>query len=443
MKLRVLALALAILAFFIFVGSPFQQAAQALVIESGALIAIIISALAAMGITFITTGAFDSLEDYVGSLFNDYCANRNMTFEEATSGIQVGSTSLGKLVINNRFVQLIQGFAAYVKALLGLQNNDYQVIQREGSSIGSIAVNLLPLFVIRDENGNERLCKLSWYYVENGEHITPDDVYVALLDKSGNNDAFTVALVSRTSYSNLTMEYIALDNGANLGTGNASLTGHYLSSFYVANWYIQRLAIAFTRTLNPTPSYTYSEIAQALNSSTNADYNNIGIYIDTHDIVLPDDDDRYTVGDGAIIDVGADWGDSYGEIVDDTIPDAFSDGKTADTSITYEDEEAATEQVEDTPAQSVSQSANDYQVNGLTTVFPFCIPFDLYNFVACLAADPVAPSFTWRFYVPGICDESIEIDLSEFNAAAQILRTMELLLFCVGLAFVTRKIIRG
>lgn len=443
--IKITALAMAILAFFMFVGFPFQQAAQALVIESGALIAIIISALAAMGITFITTGAFDSLEDYVGSLFNDYCTSRNMTFEEVTSGVQVGSTSLGKLVINNRFVQLIQGFAAWLKALLGLQNNDYQVIQREGSSIGSIAVNLLPLFVIRDENGNERLCKLSWYYVENGEHITPDDIYVALLDKNANNDAFTVALISKTSYNYLEMEYIALDNGDHIGSGGAGITGHYLKNYYISNWYITRLAIGgFTRTLNPTPSYTYSEIADALNSTNNADYNNIGLYIDTHDIVLPDDDDRYTDGDGAIIDVGADWGDSYGEIVDDEIPDAFSDGKTADASITYENEETASEQVEDTPAQSISQDVQDYRSPGLPDVFPFCIPFDIYAFFECLAADPVAPAFTWRFYVPGICDEEFTVDLAPFNTVAQIVRTMELLAFIVGLALVTRdKFLRG
>lgn len=82
-------------------------------------------------------------------------------------------------------------------------------------------------------------------------------------------------------------------------------------------------------------------------------------------------------------------------------------------------------------------------VEGLAQVFPFCIPFDLYNFFAVLAAEPVAPSFDWRFYVPGLVDETITIDFSPFETAAQILRIMELLLFCVGLAFETRKIIRS
>jgi hypothetical protein len=83
-------------------------------------------------------------------------------------------------------------------------------------------------------------------------------------------------------------------------------------------------------------------------------------------------------------------------------------------------------------------------IPGLSEVFPFCIPFDIYKFLSALAADPVAPHFEWRFYVPGICDETIVIDLAEFNTIAQILRTMELLAFIVGLAFVTRsKMIRS
>ena len=167
-----------------------------------------------------------------------------------------------------------------------------------------------------------------------------------------------------------------------------------------------------------------------------------GIYADVGVIMPPADDPAYTDGDGAVIDVNGLWGKSYTDVLDD-MEDDLTGGLPIEADITYEGEDEVAEQVEDTISQQISQEASDYQTPGLQSVFPFCIPFDLYNFVACLAADPVAPSFTWRFYVPGICDESIEIDLSEFDAAAQILRTMELLLFCVGLAFVTRKIIRG
>lgn len=76
-------------------------------------------------------------------------------------------------------------------------------------------------------------------------------------------------------------------------------------------------------------------------------------------------------------------------------------------------------------------------------LFPFCIPFDLIEFLGVLAADPVAPKFDWRIYAPNVVDYTLEIDLSPFNSVAKICRTMELLAFCIGLILITRNIIRG
>ena len=78
-------------------------------------------------------------------------------------------------------------------------------------------------------------------------------------------------------------------------------------------------------------------------------------------------------------------------------------------------------------------------------IFPFCIPFDIYRFFSCLAADPVAPKFTIPVITEnsfGIPEYSIEIDFAMFDTVAAILRKMELLGFCVGLAFATNKLIK-
>lgn len=77
------------------------------------------------------------------------------------------------------------------------------------------------------------------------------------------------------------------------------------------------------------------------------------------------------------------------------------------------------------------------------TLFPFCVPFDLIEFLGVLNAEPEAPVIRWRFYVPRVVDYEIEIDLSVFDSVAQIMRTMELLAFCIGLILLTRNIIRG
>ena len=79
----------------------------------------------------------------------------------------------------------------------------------------------------------------------------------------------------------------------------------------------------------------------------------------------------------------------------------------------------------------------------LKNYFPFCIPFDLYAFFTCLNADPVAPVIDWIIPMPGGGSYPMQIDLSVFDPMAQTLRRLQLLLFCVGLAFKTRDLIKG
>ena len=79
----------------------------------------------------------------------------------------------------------------------------------------------------------------------------------------------------------------------------------------------------------------------------------------------------------------------------------------------------------------------------LQEIFPFCIPFDLYAFLSCLNAAPVAPVISWELASPGGRSYPIEIDLSPFNSVAQLLRRLQLLLFIVGLAIKTRDLIKG
>lgn len=78
----------------------------------------------------------------------------------------------------------------------------------------------------------------------------------------------------------------------------------------------------------------------------------------------------------------------------------------------------------------------------LRDVFPFCIPFDIYDFFSALVANREAPHFQWELNVPNVVDYTFDIDLSDFETVAVILRTMELLAFCVGLALATRNLIK-
>lgn len=95
---------------------------------------------------------------------------------------------------------------------------------------------------------------------------------------------------------------------------------------------------------------------------------------------------------------------------------------------------------------------DDYQVSTdldgmkveLKDIFPFCVPFDVFDIVKNLQAGREAPSFSYEFKFDKIgLDYTFNINLSEFDTVAAILRTMELIAFCVGLALITRQIIRS
>lgn len=79
----------------------------------------------------------------------------------------------------------------------------------------------------------------------------------------------------------------------------------------------------------------------------------------------------------------------------------------------------------------------------LGDVFPFCIPFDIYHMVTLFAAEPEAPHAKWEFSLPFTGGTyEIEWDLREWDEVAALCRKLELILFCVGLAVVTSKLIK-
>ncbi len=95
----------------------------------------------------------------------------------------------------------------------------------------------------------------------------------------------------------------------------------------------------------------------------------------------------------------------------------------------------------------VSKELSSYTFAGLEKIFPFCLPFDMIDFVKVLDAPAQAPHFKWSFPYPttsGMKTYEIDIDLSPFDSVAELLRDMECLLFIVGLVLITRsRMIRG
>ena len=76
----------------------------------------------------------------------------------------------------------------------------------------------------------------------------------------------------------------------------------------------------------------------------------------------------------------------------------------------------------------------------LRSVFPFCIPWDIYHIFLIFDTGENRKAPHIDFIFPGT-DWHIDVDLAQFDPVAALLRLLELILFIVGLAVATRKLI--
>ena len=131
---------------------------------------------------------------------------------------------------------------------------------------------------------------------------------------------------------------------------------------------------------------------------------------------------------------------STGQITYDQFMDSIKSDSSVDSGDSGSTEE--TQPVVDPDVWTPPSDPGAFALD-LSEIFPFCIPFDLYDFLTCLNADPVAPVIQWEVPLPGGGAYPLELDLSPFDSVAQLLRRLQLLLFCVALAMKTRDLIKG
>ncbi|MCL2051208.1 MAG: hypothetical protein FWG91_05725 [Lachnospiraceae bacterium] len=80
-----------------------------------------------------------------------------------------------------------------------------------------------------------------------------------------------------------------------------------------------------------------------------------------------------------------------------------------------------------------------------TTLFPFCIPFDLIYLISVLNAEPEAPRWEIPLYNEDFgIDYTFVIDMEEFESLARIFRILQTISFILGLILITRgQMIKG
>lgn len=79
----------------------------------------------------------------------------------------------------------------------------------------------------------------------------------------------------------------------------------------------------------------------------------------------------------------------------------------------------------------------------LRGLFPFCIPFDIHNLLQKFQAEPVAPHVQLPFVIQSIgFSYTFDLDFSAFDSVAAVMRTVEFIVFAIGLAWATSKVIK-
>lgn len=79
----------------------------------------------------------------------------------------------------------------------------------------------------------------------------------------------------------------------------------------------------------------------------------------------------------------------------------------------------------------------------LRGLFPFCIPFDIHNLLQKFQAAPVAPHVQLPFVIQSIgFSYTFDLDFSAFDSVAAVMRTVEYIVFAIGLAWATSKVIK-
>lgn len=306
--------AIAIIVMIAFIAvcvlAPFG-AAYAIVGLSTAAVTILIAGLAAIGITFASTGGFDTLNEYVESLLQEYAYDNNIPITSIFNGTQYSSSAAGKLLINNRFVVIIQGFAAWLISKFSLSNNSTKTLVETGGVFGDFVTYSLPVTLRRTDSPQRQ--DFDIYFTEGNA--------VAIYYQDGNYRGLCIVADAPTTIHKITYN----NSGVVTYNNNIDLTMDNIGSRPTYYYWIKsnpeypKSGVNF----NGVTYYTESQVDSALKTpNLDIDYNNIGVGIETGTITLPVDDVNFTSGDGAILDVGASWGETTSGAIG-TVPDIW------------------------------------------------------------------------------------------------------------------------
>lgn len=132
-------------------------------------------------------------------------------------------------------------------------------------------------------------------------------------------------------------------------------------------------------------------------------------------------------------------------VISGAIEQAVSDVETAigEQTAALDETLSSTAEGVETIAEALEDESINWQKFNLRGLFPFCIPFDIYNMLEALDASPAAPHVQLPFVIESIgFNYTIDLDFSVFDQVAAVMRQMELIVYGIALAWATSKVIK-
>lgn len=364
--------------------------------------------------------AWAPVTEWVGQKLDYYLENvLSTTFAAWSFGMTFNSTTTGRIWVNNPVYKKLVAFANWLTQDQSWgDGGDYGIINKSG------------------------------YFLEDGTSILRGTRnYMGIPTSLG-----TLFLVGSSYTLNNGVILFSTSNGQDLLVQSSSYSGYVLSS---SNWqgfnyfYFSVGSGGSVEIVGSDGVYVQASDGSSLPSnpviSTSLHYSDllgvptsIGVSVATGVIGIPSDQamDELDPAIGALIDIdGASPGMDVPAILD-LVPAAVAAG---DLSVSVTD--VSESDISDDLAPDYG-SADNYEVQGLQDVFPFCIPFDLYSFFSLLAAAPEVPIINLSLPI-GQSSYSVTLDFTSFDSIAALVRRLELLGFIVFLMYETRNIIRS
>lgn len=113
----------------------------------------------------------------------------------------------------------------------------------------------------------------------------------------------------------------------------------------------------------------------------------------------------------------------------------------------------------DTAIEDIIDSVDDVTFNiaeldtlkvpaSISTVFPFCLPFDFVRGIKLLSSAPVAPKFEIPFTIPSFgqfegVEHVVSLDFADYSKYFEVGRWVQVILFSLCLCFITTKLVKG